>query len=486
MKLMSRPTSLSLRAVAAAVLALSGSAFAQTAPAPTNIVYHYAYDNNDNVTQVTDANSHITKQGYDALNRRSTLTDPNNGNTQYGYDALDHLTSVTDPRSLVTHYQIDGFNNLNQLQSPDTGTTVNTYDPNGNLLTRTDAKQQTTHYSYDVLNRVAGITYADGSTVAYTYDQGSNGIGHLTQITDASGTIQYAYDTGGRLLTETHVVNVVSTPNGTPTPTTYVTSYAYDNDGRLSGITYPSGRVLAYTRDALSRISQITSTHNGVTATLISNVQYQPFGGVKSYVNSAGNAYTRSFDQSGRITSYTLNGQIHSLSYDGASNIVGHTDGGNPNNNATYGYDTLDRLTGALSSLNSLGYVYDPNGNRTSQTNGGSGTSLTYSATSNQLQQITGALTTGIAIDPNGSITNNGANQFTYDARGRMISANSASVGLVQFTINPLGQRIQKVTTAGGTVFEYDSSGKLIGETNGQHGKDYIYLGDIPVAVVQM
>jgi len=149
---------------------------------------------------------------------------------------------------------------------------------------------------------------------------------HLTQIVDTGGSIQYAYDVGGRLLTEVHIVIAVSTPNGTPTPTTYTTSYAYDNEGRLSGMTYPSGRVLTYTRDALGRISQISSLHNGTTVVLVNNVQYQPFGSVASYTNSAGKSYMRSFDQSGRITAYTLNGLARSLAYDGASNVTSYTD----------------------------------------------------------------------------------------------------------------------------------------------------------------
>jgi len=471
----------------AAALLINGNALAQSSPSPlTNITYSYQYDNNDNLIQATDALNHVTSFAYDALNRCSQVTDANHGNTQYGYDALDHLISVTDPRSLVTAYQVDGFNNVNQLQSPDSGTTVNTYDPLGNLLTRTDAKQQTTRYTYDALSRVTTITYNDGSTVVYTYDQGSTGIGHLTQVVDAGGSIQYAYDGGGRLLSATQVVNVVSTPNGKPTPTTYVTSYAYDGAGRLSGMTYPSGRVLSYGRDALGRINQITSSHNNVTTVLVRNVLYRPFGGVQSYVNSAGNTTVRNFDQSGRMTGYTLNGELHGLNYDGASNIVSTTDGGNPANNTTYGYDALNRLTSAVTATGGLSYAYDPNGNRTSEANGGVSSSLSYAATSNRLTQVNGAQSTPITIDANGSITNNGVDQFTYDARGRMVAATSTSAGSVQFTINPLGQRVQKVGSGGGTVFLYDSGGKLIGETNGAHGKDYIYLGDLPVVVVQM
>jgi len=118
-------------------------------------------------------------------------------------------------------------------------------------------------------------------------------------------------------------------------------------------------------------------------------------------------------------------------------------------------------------------------------TNGGVASTNSYAAASNQLTQIAGGQTIPIASDANGSITNNGNNQFTYDARGRLVSAVTPT-GLAQYTVNALGQRVQKTTASGNTVFEYDSAGKLIGETNGTNGKDYIYLGDIPVSVVQM
>jgi YD repeat-containing protein len=95
-----------------------------------------------------------------------------------------------------------------------------------------------------------------------------------------------------------------------------------------------------------------------------------------------------------------------------------------------------------------------------------------------------GAQNATIATDPNGSITHNGANQFTYDERGRMVSANTA-LGPVQYTVNALGQRVAKTVQGTTTVFHYDISGKLIGESQGAAQKDYVYLNDIPVALLQ-
>ena len=53
--------------------------------------------------------------------------------------------------------------------------------------------------------------------------------------------------------------------------------------------------------------------------------------------------------------------------------------------------------------------------------------------------------------------------------------------------MNSLGQRLRKTNTQGDTVYHYDAQGRLIVETDasGAVRKEYIYLGDIPVAVIQ-
>ncbi|HEY6721694.1 MAG TPA: hypothetical protein VI363_08665, partial [Burkholderiales bacterium] len=97
----------------------------------------YGYDNQGNVTGVTDPLGHVTSNGYDALNRLVRVTDPGNGQTQYVYNGIDRLVAVSDPRNLTTSYNYDGLANLNAQASPDTGAMVNTYDSAGNLLAQT-------------------------------------------------------------------------------------------------------------------------------------------------------------------------------------------------------------------------------------------------------------------------------------------------------------------------------------------------------------
>jgi YD repeat-containing protein len=443
----------------------------------TSQTTEYGYDDQGNVTSVKDPLNRTTTNQYDALNRLKQVTDPGTGVTQYGYNGLDALTSVTDPRSLVTGYTVDGLGNLTQQASPDTGNTVNTYDAAGNLLTQTDAKSQVTSYTYDALNRVTLITFHDGSKQAYAYDQGTNGLGRLSSITETNPSnavtslIQYAYDVHGRVTSETRTVNAVA----------HATGYSYDSAGRLSGLTYPSGRTVTYTFDALGRVSQLSTTKGGQSQVVVQNVAYHPFGGVKSFTLGNGQIYSRSIDLDGRIASYTLGGTSYALTFDAASRITGI--GAN-----TYGYDSLDRLTSAVLPSSNFGYSYDAVGNRLTKTTGAATDTYAYSSTSNRIATITppSGPVKSFVFDANGSTTNDALNTYGYDTRGRMVQATS-SVGTTTYQVNALGQRIRKTNSLGDTVFHYDAQGRLIAETDasGTLKRELLYLGDIPVGVVQ-
>ena len=453
----------------------------------------YAYDANGNLTDITDPLKRQTMHNttYDALNRLSQTTDAAAGITQYGYDGLDQLAQVTDPKTLITQYVRDGVGNLKQQTSPDTGVTGNTYDAAGNLKTRTDAKNQLANYAYDALNRLTGIAYSVGGvtkqTVAYVYDQGTNGIGHLTQIVDSTGTTNYGYDQHGRLTSEARQVIAGGA--------TYTTGYVYDTQGRLKGITYPSGRAVNYAFDGMGRINQISTTYDGTTKILTSNITYEPFGGVHSFTYGDGltapvQSYTRQRDQDGRIASYTLNGKLRSIGYDDASQIKFITDPANLTNTANYDYDALSHLNSFTQSAISQGYTYDADGNRSTQTLGSTISTYGYVTGSNRLASIqTGASTQNFLQDANGATSSDATRQYGYDLRGRLIQVTTAQ-GVINYEVNALGLRVRKKVpyASTDTLYHYDTQGHLIGESPAgsiQFTREYIYLGDQPVAVMQ-
>jgi len=450
----------------------------------------YGYDDQGNLTSIDgplSGTGDTASNQYDALNRLTQVTDPNKGVTQYAYNGVDQLTQVTDPRSLVTGYSVDGLGNLTQQTSPDTGTTANTFDNAGNLITQTDAKSQVTTYAYDALNRVTSITFNDKSQQTFAYDQGGYGTGRLTQIQELSpapavvNQIVYGYDQRGRVTSETRTVNGY----------VYITAYRYDNAGRLSRLTYPSGRMVGYSFDAVGRVSQVSTTfpvsQGSQTQVVVQSVEYQPFGGVKAYTMGNKQAVARTYDLDGRIAGYNLGGGSYTLSFDNASRITGISETGGSSN--TYSYDLLDRLTQAVLPAATLGYSYDAVGNRLTKSVGANSDAYTYSGTSNRIATLTpysGSART-FAFDANGSTTDDDIRQFTYDARGRMLQATMAKV-TTTYQVNALGQRNRKTNAGDDRVFIYDVNGRLISEAAAADGRvlrEYLYLGDIPIAVLQ-
>jgi YD repeat-containing protein len=135
-----------------------------------------------------------------------------------------------------------------------------------------------------------------------------------------------------------------------------------------------------------------------------------------------------------------------------------------------------------------FGYSYDAAGNRLSKTVGAATERYTYSPASNRVATLTPASgpARAFVFDANGSTSDDGVNSYAYDARGRMARATSGA-GDTSYFVNALGQRARKTNAAGDIVFHYDSAGRLIGESDaaGAFRREYLYLGDIPVGIVQ-
>ena len=84
------------------------------------------------------------------------------------------------------------------------------------------------------------------------------------------------------------------------------------------------------------------------------------------------------------------------------------------------------------------------------------------------------------------STTSDGTKQYAYDARGRMVQS-VGPLGTTAYRVNALGQRVRKSNATDDRVFLYDTRGRLIAETtpSGQPLREYLYLNDIPLAVIQ-
>lgn len=452
----------------------------------------YGYDLNDNPTLSRTPKQHNTTSSFDALDRLVSSTDPLNGVTQLAYDAQDNLTQVQDPRGVTTHYEYDGLGNLTKLISPDSGTTTYSHDAAGNVLSKTDARGVVTTYTYDALNRLTGRQYpaTPALNVQYHYDMtadGNHGVGRLTAIQDASGVLGYYYDARGNLTGQLRSVEVAGTDRYSGL------GYEYDGANQLAKISYSLGFNILYARNSAGQVSQVQlQIGDSPPDALASQIEYLPFGPLKSLTWANGLSLSRSYDQDYRLTHQEVATWTSTYGYDANSNIESLQS--SLFGDLTYSYDALDRLTSEHKEDLQQSYSYDAVGNRLSRTstpivNGspqaGSTVALNYATSSNRLNEIAGF---SVISDAAGNLTQDRpARQMEYDEQNRLARVKSGGVTVAEYRYNALGQRTHKITTTGTTTFLYDPSGQLLEETfyntagQQQSSQFYVWLDNLPL-----
>jgi len=272
-----------------------------------------------------------------------------------------------------------------------------------------------------------------------------------------------------------------------------ITRYGYTAADRLSGETTPDQTAISYAYDSDGRISSVQVTPSGTTSappTVVSAISYLPFGPISSYTLGNGQTITRTYDANYRLSDLTSPAFNLHVARDAMGDIValGNAPGANPATE-TYSYDPLYRLTGITDAGTALeSYTYNPTGDRLSKTASGLATgAYLYTTGTHKLASIGNASQANDANgNTTGSVMGGNTNGFGYNARNRLsvVQLNGQTVGT--YTYNAKGERINKVATFPQPLTEryaYDESGQLIGEY-GTTNRDYVWLGDIPVAVV--
>lgn len=454
----------------------------------------FTYDANGNTNTVTDALSRVTDNDYDPLNRLSrTLQNVGgiNAETKFAYDAQDNLTQVTDPKGLNTSHAYNGLGDLTQLVSPDTGTTAYTYDSAGNRKTQTDARNQTSTYSYDALNRLTGIAYATSAlNVGYTYDTTQAACiagetfstGRLTQLADASGTTQYCYDRFGNL------VRKVQTTNGIA----FTVRYAYTLAGQLSSVTYPDGAIASYVRDAQGRTTQVNVQRAGAASeVLLNQASYHPFGPVAGWTYSNGRQLLRPLNQNYQPTAVqdtSAGGLSVGFAYDPVGNLTQLTPAASSTPLVKFDYDALSRLTTFKDGPTDVAietYAYDATGNRQSFTNSAGTQAYTYPSTSHRLSQV-GATVRSYDNAGNTTAIDGTAKEFVYDDTGRMSQVKQNAVVQRNYAYNGKGEQVRKYLGATSTYTVFDEAGHWLGDydNTGAALQQAIWLDDLPVGLI--
>jgi RHS repeat-associated protein len=319
----------------------------------------YSYDGDGNQTSIEDARRYTTATEYNADNRATLVTNPDNdaaltcydgdGNAAQTVPAVGVAANSLTPASCPTSYP-SGYSDRLAADA-----TVATYDAAG------DESEQTTP---------APAGQSGYETTAYTYD----GNGNLTRTeappTTNAGPEQVTvntYTSGGQLASQT---------SGYGTATASTTSYCYDPDGNETAVIAPDGNT------------------SGITPCQTS----YPWMVSASYPASADYQTSYGYDSAGEPVSTTTpataaapNGATTTVSYDMAGNMLTTTDPDNVTTTytwtpsgkqatvsysgssappVTFTYDADGNKIAMADATGSSTYQYDPFGELTQATNG--------------------------------------------------------------------------------------------------------------------
>ncbi|QGM44962.1 RHS repeat domain-containing protein [Methylocystis heyeri] len=330
----------------------------------------------------------------------------------------------------------------------------------------------------------------------------------MPAIYSETGNDWLQYDAQGRVVVDYRTTN--------PAPSVAV-YYSYDAAGNIVSMTYPSGRTVNFGRDAIGRISSITTRQNSAAQdqAILWLAQWNPYGPLASMSFNNGQTTNFTLDSSYRVKrvqtgwSASPSGSVDlNLSWTGdmVDSIV---DNNNPGTSPpfTYGaqsqsftYTPTRRLASASGYYGQYSWTYDGVGNRLTETGNGVLSSYLYPLGSNRLQSVaTGSSTRSLGYDAAGDVASdssaagsNIAMNYSYDVEGRLAKASRAGAPSNggSYGYDALNRLVSRTVTSGATttttLYVHDTHNHIIAELDsaGVTHREYIWLNDLPVAVV--
>ena len=416
----------------------------------------------------------------------ASVTDALGNTMTYAYDPLGELLSTTDASGNAVTATYDTRGRKTASSDPDMGAWSYSYDTLSELVQQTDAKNQHTYSTYDLLGRKLTRTEPD-MTSAWTYDSAPHGTGRLTSDSVTAGPGNgyqrtFAYNSLGRL-------SQTSTTIG---GSTYNFLAAYDGNGRLSKVTYPSGFEAVYSYTALGYCFQLS---DGVT-----NKVYWTLNALDAEQHiiqeTAGNNIPtfREFDtNTGRLLAIGAGDydqvQWLLLGYDALGNLTSRADYVN-NVTESFVNDQLNRLTSATISTpfsSVKNFTYDRLGNLVTKSDVGNYTYPTSGPTSVQPHAVTNISSTGMInttfhYDPNGNQISGNGRTATWTSYNKPASISQGAQS-ISFLDGPDHQRFQQVTPQGTTLY-FNSFGVHAEYVVGSNTwNEYLTVGNVMVGV---
>jgi RHS repeat-associated protein len=504
---------------------------------PTGKITVFVYDALNRLTEVHDEEGNVSYIVYDELGNKSVVIDADNNVTEYEYDELNRITRTVDPLGYEILYEYSYLDNDSldndgffaktmqaQINESDYRESTWVTDWLGRTVRQIDgpaANQKITDFSFDHINNITQKITPNADTITFTYDDLGNLItascatdftvnaefaydndGNRLSMADSTGMTSYKYDNDGRLIIK------IAPDNKTVT-------YAYDKAGNRSKMTftginragdfvpdndtlYPSApqTVTYYYNDA----NQLTEIYLNGASVPVASYDYN-YGGLldtKTYAN--GTAVSYSYDALDRLIELT-NGDISSQRYE--YDVVGNktrviTERDNQSYVAAYRYDRKNQLIEEVfhdtnSTIGKHSYTYDGTGNRTAMTDIYGAASVENTYTYNTLNELTTLVkdttTSGltqldiwglyqglggsVTVDENAAVINDETGVFMHEN----YSHNSGAPITIEATKDCESQSVTLTLDADSDAcYTYDNNGNLIMKS--QNGRQTIFSWD--------
>ena len=395
------------------------------------------WDHWGNLTTIAFNDQTFCQTTYRELDRFTSYTDRLSRTSQFDRNAAGLLTEITDPAGNRTQYEYERWNLPTQIKFADGSREAISYDSNGKLAAFKVNGEKWADLKWHPQGKLEAIRYADGHFVQFAYDAA----GHVIEAKNPTSVVKRKFDDKNRLIEEEQ--------NG------HTVSYTYAPTGHLSAISTLLGGTVKFDYDADGRLSTVEDWNGGQH-----KIEYQ---GERTQLRHLPNGLLIRTE----TTALGLPADVHTAGFGHASEDLTLQFEYNENGQVlrmhdsdcgsrTLAYDAEGQLVAVqnFQGLADESYHYDLNGNRVVANN-------EYAA-----------------FDSVNQLVQQGAQRFTYDARGNLIEQTGPE-GTVRFIYN--GQHLltaMKMADGRLIEFEYDAFARRIAKTCGGIKTHYLWAGD--------
>lgn len=424
----------------------------------------------------------------DMLGQVVRQVSPKGDVTETAFDGSGALTKVTltpagNGIAQMREFKYDAGGRMKERVEPETGTTLfGGFNSFGQPTTITEAGGRIRTLAYDGLGRLVRAT-GGKERLAYTF----SGLDLVSASSTSDGVVvQQRFEYNGP-------ANQLSLEETTQPGLMSQIRYGFDPvTAQVNAITYPNGRVVGYTRDALGRITGISQNGSPV----VTGVDFDEWGNRKRLTFASG-AYSdwAAKDFGLHLDKWTIgymasNGAIaidgtRAFLYDTAERLISAGDWDHLE------HDAQGRLTAANSSSLALStaHTHDAYGNNTGHTVSGAGAANLPANTLNPFafnpmpdnrlpgMQANGVTTSGWVINGRGEATlvgvATGSTQslgLAWDGLGRLRAVVYGG-GTQSYLYAPSGMRValmESASTSGTRRYAYSNGGLLLSEYRDQ------------------